>query len=130
MEQNSIDKHVGGKLKTLRSELNLEIEHFAQILDIGVVKLREYEAGVERVCAAELYRIANALQISAAYFFSGIKRNAADCSNEITEARNIPIAEALELMRAFGGIGDASARRQLIELARSFASDPAAELAD
>lgn len=130
MEQNSIDKHVGGKLKALRSELNLEIEHFAQILDIGVDKLREYEAGVERVCAAELYRIAKALQISAAYFFSAIKQNAADFSNEITEASNIPIEEALELMRAFGGIGDASARRQLIELARSFASNPAAELAD
>ncbi|MDR3571918.1 MAG: helix-turn-helix transcriptional regulator [Candidatus Pacebacteria bacterium] len=126
MEHNLIDKHVGAKLRVLRSELNLEIAHLAQMLDIDANKLHRYEAGIERICATELQRIAKALQVNATYFFHGLKGKNEIISTGNPEAKNVPVEEALELMRAFGGIDDPTVRKQLIDLVRSFASDPTA----
>lgn len=129
MEKSTIDKHVGSRLSALRNDLKIDIEQLAQMLGIAADQLRLYEAGIERVCATELQRIAKVLQVDAIYFFSGLKKTAEDFSAGTSDTQTVPVEEALELMRAFGGIRDPMARKQLIDLAHSFATGPISESA-
>ena len=73
---NSIDSHVGSRLKALRLQGSLEVESLASRLDISSARLRDFEDGVERMPAAIMIRVCGVLGARPDQFFERISEDA------------------------------------------------------
>jgi transcriptional regulator with XRE-family HTH domain len=66
---NSIDPHVGERIRRRRTELGLTQEELGSGLGISYQQIQKYETGANRISAARLFEIATALDIPISYFF-------------------------------------------------------------
>jgi transcriptional regulator with XRE-family HTH domain len=90
-------------------------QQLADKVGIKFQQIQKYETGMNRVSASRLWDIADALGVSIAFFFEGLKdqdRPAASGNGDILGDR-----EALELVRSYYAIPEAQ-RRRLFDLAR------------
>ncbi len=110
---NSIDEHVGRRLRLLRQSRQMSVERLAQIVGASSARIEKYEAGTERVSAVDLLRIATALDQSVAFFFEDARAGAAGQSPAL---ETLLPEDAKELLRAFAKVSDPSARRTIIAL--------------
>ena len=78
---NPIDAHVGVRLRSLRQQSNMDAEAVVEAfvadpvatgLTLTQARLTAYEAGVERVGAADLYIFCRILGVKPAEFFEGL----------------------------------------------------------
>ena len=118
---NSIDKHVGRRLRLLRQSRRMSVERLAQIAGVSSAQIEKYEAGTERVSAAGLLRIAAGLDQNVAVFFEGA-RAAAVAAGQSHAPENLFSEDAIELLHAFANVRGPSSRRSIIELTISLAS--------
>lgn len=118
---NSIDQHLGRRLRLLRQSRRMSVQRLAQIVGASPLEIEKYEAGSERVSAVGLLRIAHALNQSVAYFFEDA-RAAAGVDGQSFAPEGLHSEDAVELLRAFANVRDPSARRTIIDLAISLAS--------
>ncbi len=116
---NSIDEHVGRRLRLLRLSRQMSLERLAQIVGASSAQIENYEAGTARVSAVDLLRIAVALDQTVAYFFQDARAAAAGQS---PAPETLISDEATELLRAFANVRDPSARRTIIALTISLAT--------
>lgn len=70
---NSVDTHVGARVRSLRILRNMTQTDLADRLDLSFQQLQKYETGANRVSASKLYLIAKVLGVEAAYFFEGLE---------------------------------------------------------
>ena len=112
---NSIDEHVGRRLRLLRQSRQMSVEHLAKIVGASSAQVEKYEAGTARVSAVDLLRIAGALDQTVSFFFQ-------DARAAVAAPRQSPALEPLlsedatELLHAFAKVRDPSARRTIIAL--------------
>jgi|WetSurMetagenome_2_1015567.scaffolds.fasta_scaffold1478632_1 transcriptional regulator with XRE-family HTH domain len=121
MEKSPIDIQVGSQLKKLRLAQGVEVSEIAMALNVSVEKIDAYEAGSERISALHLQKLARVLDVDVTKFFAGMA-GVADIATEFSGDERVPIAEALQLLKAFGEIDDASARKHLITQAELLAA--------
>ena len=69
---NSIDMHIGGRLRARREALELLPAALAARLGVSEARLLDQEAGRRRISAAELFGLARELEIEIRYFFAGL----------------------------------------------------------
>jgi len=117
---NSIDEHVGRRLRLLRLSRQMSLERLAQIVGASSAQIEKYEAGSERVSAVDLLRIAVALDQTVAYFFQDAR--AAVAAGQSPALETLLPEDAIELFRAFANVSDPSARRTIIALTISLAT--------
>jgi transcriptional regulator with XRE-family HTH domain len=67
---NSIDRHVGSRLRLRRMELRLSRRELATVLRVTVDRIRRFEAGEERIGASRLCLVAETLGVPVQYFFA------------------------------------------------------------
>lgn len=70
---NTVDIHVGARLREARENRNLSRAKVAMAIGVSEVDLDLLEKGTLRVGAARLYDLCKALDQSVSYFFSGYK---------------------------------------------------------
>jgi transcriptional regulator with XRE-family HTH domain len=70
-QPDDIDIRVGGNLHRLRTEKGLSQFDLADALDVSVTQLQKYETWHNRMCAARLYRSAQALGVTLDDLFAG-----------------------------------------------------------
>ncbi|MEZ5647921.1 MAG: helix-turn-helix transcriptional regulator [Alphaproteobacteria bacterium] len=104
--------HIGERLKARRHQLNLSQGEVAMRLGVSYQQIQKYERGENRIAACSLYRLAMVLDIPVAWFYEGLSPNA---EGKISD----PDAGAVNI--ALSKIGDASLRRNLVELINNFA---------
>ena len=136
---NSIDAHVGSRVRMRRTLLGLSQEKLGEALGLTFQQVQKYERGANRIGASRLYQISRVLDVPVSFFYD-------EMPAEITEApagtmppglaepseqfEHDPLAkrETLELVRAYYKIGDARVRRRIFDLvkavARSESEDP------
>ncbi|WP_131673024.1 helix-turn-helix domain-containing protein [Paracoccus marinus] len=110
---HSVDLHVGRKLRQRRWLMGMTQQQLADRVGIKFQQIQKYETGANRVAASRLWEMAEALDVSPAYFFDGLLEHGG--SEPTADVLNDK--EALQLMRSYYAMPQAQ-RRQIFELAR------------
>ncbi len=119
---NSVDGHVGSRVRLRRLELGLSQEKLAEQLGITFQQVQKYERGTNRIGASRLHQIALVLQAPITYFFEGASESALPRSNEQS-----PLAQALSdpatvrLVRAFASISDPQLKQKAVGIIEAIA---------
>ena len=112
---NSIDLHVGRRLRRRRRLMGMTQQQLADSVGIRFQQIQKYETGMNRVSASRLWDIADALGVTIGFFFEGIDE-AREAPSPVT-GDILADKEALELVRSYYAIPEAQ-RRRLFDLAR------------
>ena len=67
--ERALDRHIGGRLRALRSERKLSLEAVAELINVSQQQVSRYELGQNRLSAAQLYYLARGLDVPVAWFF-------------------------------------------------------------
>ena len=120
---NSIDVHVGARIRLRRRTIGMSQETLADGLGITFQQVQKYEKGMNRVGASRLQNIAEILNVPIPYFFEespGMLGESADtAANELNEFMSSK--EGLALASAFLAIEDKRVRQNVLNLLRSLA---------
>lgn len=116
---NDIDVHLGKRLRRRRRLLGLTQQQLAETVGVRFQQIQKYECGANRISAARLWQLAEALEVPVGYFYDGlptVRREEAVHAAESGEmfARK----ETLDLVRAYYLLGERP-RRRLLDLAKS-----------
>jgi len=117
---NSVDVHVGQKVRLRRSLMNLSQERLGEALGITFQQVQKYEKGVNRIGASRLFEIAQVLEVPISFFFEGLnaEANAGFSDNDQTPYVNdlISSPDGIQLAKAYSRLPNAEIRRKFIEL--------------
>ena len=126
---NSIDYHVGPRLRLRRLELGMSQERLAEKLGITFQQIQKYERGTNRIGASRLHDISVALQVPISYFFEGAEGvkpgPISGVESPLSEALND--SATVRLLRAFSQIEDASVRQKAVTVIEAIASASGSE---
>ena len=119
---NNIDLHVGKRLRRRRRLLGLTQQSLAEQVGIRFQQIQKYECGANRVSAARLFELSEALSVPIQYFYEGLSEvndpifNAPDPS--IIAPDVLSKKETMDLVRAYYSMGEGP-RKHLLDLAKS-----------
>ncbi len=71
---NDIDLHLGKRLRSRRRILGLTQQQLAGACGVRFQQIQKYECGANRISAARLWRISEALQVPVGYFYDGLEQ--------------------------------------------------------
>ena len=118
---SDIDLHVGKRLRRRRRLLGLTQQSLAEQVGIRFQQIQKYECGANRVSAARLFELSEALSVPVQYFYEGLSERD-QMSDEDEPGRIAPDVlskkETMDLVRAYYGMGEAP-RKHLLDLAKS-----------
>ena len=122
-----VDSHVGERIKLRRKSVKMTQEKLGEQLGITFQQVQKYERGANRVGASRLWELSKVLEVPITYFFEGLTDGIE--GDMVAEDEQPPITidllnnpDELEMAEAFARIKSKSVRKQLLELARSFAA--------
>ena len=122
---NDIDLHLGKRLRRRRRLLGLTQQQLAGAVGVRFQQIQKYECGANRISAARLWQLSEALQVQVAYFYDGLSdAPRADTLSDRTDGSGEMFArkETLDLIRAYYQLGERP-RRRLLDLAKSLNGD-------
>ncbi len=122
---NDVDLHLGRRLRRRRRLLGLTQQQVANAVGIRFQQIQKYECGANRISAARLWELSEALEVPVSYFYDGLAE-ARDRAEASTEQRNgdgmMARKETMDLIRAYYQLEERP-RRRLLDLAKSLNSD-------
>jgi transcriptional regulator with XRE-family HTH domain len=122
---NSVDVHVGSRVRGRRMAVGLTQDKLAKSLGITFQQIQKYEKGVNRIGAGRLQAIARILEKPVSFFYAdasgALTATLLEAQNAATAPRPVVPAEALKLIKSFARIEDQEARRHLLGLAQILA---------
>src|SRR3979411_2352699 len=68
---NSIDKHVGSRVRTRRMMLGMSQTQLGEALGITFQQVQKYEKGTNRISASRLQHVSEILKVQVPFFFEG-----------------------------------------------------------
>lgn len=93
---NEVDKHVGGKILSLRLANGWSRTQLADKIDVTQQQLQKYEKGTNRISASRLVVIAKALSKNISYFYEGLSD---DSEPMVTQHQRMCIEVSRNFMR-------------------------------
>ncbi|MFC7292415.1 helix-turn-helix domain-containing protein [Hirschia litorea] len=124
---NTIDKHVGRRVRWRRRELNFSQEKLGELLGLTFQQIQKYEKGVNRISAGRLFEMSRVLDTTITYFFMGVEEmdeamNRTFAENDKDQALTGLIdADAVDLVVAFQSIPDPKLRQSILTMVRNSA---------
>ena len=120
---NDIDVHLGKRLRRRRRLLGLTQQQLAGTVGVRFQQIQKYECGANRISAARLWQLSEALEVPVGYFYDGLsdaERRAAAANEGAGEAGGEMFArkETMDLIRAYYQLSERP-RRRLLDLAKS-----------
>jgi transcriptional regulator with XRE-family HTH domain len=122
---NSIDKHIGSRVRMRRIMLGMSQEELAQALGLTFQQVQKYENGTNRVAASRIQQISETLQVPVSFLFEGRTSKTESLSEAPSPAyvdEFISTRQGLALIRAFSRITDTKLRRSIVNLVEQIAS--------
>jgi transcriptional regulator with XRE-family HTH domain len=121
---NDIDLHLGKRLRRRRRLLGLTQQQLAAAVGVRFQQIQKYECGANRISAARLWGLAEALEVPVGYFYDGLAASPrAEATGERAEGGEVLARkETLDLVRAYYQLGERP-RRRLLDLAKSLNGD-------
>ena len=122
---NDIDLHLGRRLRRRRRLLGLTQQQLATSVGIRFQQIQKYECGANRISAARLWQLSEALEIPIGYFYDGLAEAQARpaprepiVASEPRSGEVMARKETMDLIRAYYQLGERP-RRRLLDLAKS-----------
>ncbi len=122
---NDIDLHLGKRLRRRRRLLGLTQQQLAGACGVRFQQIQKYECGANRISAARLFQLAEALEVPVGYFYDGISgASPAPVANDMQREERgesgeiLARRETLDLIKAYYQLGERP-RRRLLDLAKS-----------
>lgn len=94
--RETVDLHVGRRLKARRILANMSQERLAGALGISYQQLQRYEAGKGRFPSAMLYRAATALNVPIGYFFEQLTDDMAAPAEPVVDKSVLTLVRKLQ----------------------------------
>ena len=111
---NSIDKHVGQRIRDRRVMLGLSQQQMADMIGVTYQQAHKYERGINRISAGRLFEIARVLNVPITFFYDGLDGVEAEASSQHQRM-------CLELARNFASISNHKHQEAISQLARALA---------
>ena len=125
---NSVDKHVGSRVRMRRMMLGMSQEKLGEALGLTFQQVQKYEKGTNRVGASRIQQISDILQVPVSFLFEGSPTGTSKAEN-LSEAPSpayvsdfLVTSEGLALTRAFTRITDAKLRRSIVDMVEQIAA--------
>ncbi|GGL11740.1 helix-turn-helix domain-containing protein [Caulobacter rhizosphaerae] len=117
---NDIDVYLGKRLRRRRRLLGLTQQQLAGTVGVRFQQIQKYECGANRISAARLWQLSEALDVPVGYFYDGLSDRMEKETNLEAERGGEMFArkETLDLVRAYYLLGERP-RRRLLDLAKS-----------
>ena len=116
---NDIDVHLGKRLRRRRRLLGLTQQQLAGTVGVRFQQIQKYECGANRISAARLWQLSEALEVPVGYFYDGLSDTRRETTGESAEGGEMfARKETLDLIRAYYLLGERP-RRRLLDLAKS-----------
>ena len=125
---NSVDKHVGSRLRMRRIMFGMSQEKLGEALGLTFQQVQKYEKGTNRIAASRIQQICEILQVPVSFLFEGSPTDiskAADLSEVPSPAYVydfLATSEGLALTRAFTRITEPKLRRSIVNIVEQIAS--------
>ncbi len=118
---DTVDVHVGNRLRVRRSLMGLSQEKLAEAIGITFQQIQKYERGVNRISAGRLFQFSKILDVPVAYFYDQIAQGSNDRGPYAAQGM------ADNGQEAFENDGDVMQKKETIDLVRVYYSieDPA-----
>jgi transcriptional regulator with XRE-family HTH domain len=113
-----IDLHLGKRLRRRRRLLGLTQQQLANSVGIRFQQIQKYECGANRISAARLWQLAEALETPVSYFYDGLAEAVARDASEERAGEMFSRKETLDLIQAYYRLSERP-RRRLLDLAKS-----------
>src|SRR5436190_5424043 len=118
---NDIDLHLGKRLRRRRRLLGLTQQQLAGACGVRFQQIQKYECGANRISAARLWQLSEALEVPVGYFFDGLSEMGRHGECEVTHGSGGEVLarkETQDLITAYYQLGERP-RRRLLDLAKS-----------
>ena len=112
-----IDLHLGRRLRRRRRLVGLTQQQLALKVGIRFQQIQKYECGANRISAARLWELAEALETPVSYFYDGLAE-ALERKEAAANGDSFSRKETLDLIQAYYQLGERP-RRRLLDLAKS-----------
>src|SRR4051794_12250538 len=118
---DSVDRHVGARIRMRRLMLRLSQTQLADALGITFQQVQKYENGTNRVGASRLQHIASTLQVPVSFFFEespitrGEPAQISDAPSPELVTAFVSTTDGLKLIRAFASIKNTKLRRCIVQ---------------
>ena len=121
---NDIDLHLGKRLRRRRRLLGLTQQQLAAIVGVRFQQIQKYECGANRISAARLWRLAEALEVTVGYFYDGLVDFPCrePTASRADHGEMMSRTETQDLIRAYYQLEE-KPRRRLLDLAKSLNGD-------
>jgi transcriptional regulator with XRE-family HTH domain len=116
---NSIDIHVGSRLRMRRMMLGMSQEKLGEAFGLTFQQVQKYEKGTNRISASRLQQAAQILDVSVPFFFEGAPGGHALGEEAPSPAyinEFVSSEDRLRLIRAFTRIGRPAVRHRIVNL--------------
>ena len=121
---DEIDAFLGRRLRRRRRLMGLTQQQVADAVGIRFQQIQKYECGANRISAARLWALAQALEVPVGFFYEGLGESLERGEPAARPADVSGRKETQDLIRAYYQL-DERPRRRLLDLARSLNGDPA-----
>ncbi len=122
---DDIDLHLGRRLRRRRRLLGLTQQQLAVQVGIRFQQIQKYECGANRISAARLWQLAEALETPVAYFYDGLAEAMEADAPTPKGGEVFSPKETLDLIQAYYQL-DERPRQRLLDLAKSLHAGDAA----
>ncbi|MBI5457909.1 helix-turn-helix transcriptional regulator [Candidatus Kaiserbacteria bacterium] len=132
---NSVDVHVGSKVRMRRMMLSMSQEKLGDALGLTFQQVQKYEKGTNRIGASRMQQLSHILQVPVSFFFEGAPvefhpnstwkgaQTAAEAPSPAYVNECLATPDGLALITAFSRMKDPNVRRSFVKLAESIAPE-------
>jgi transcriptional regulator with XRE-family HTH domain len=68
-----VDVHLDERLRRRRREIGWTLDQLAEAIGVRFQQIQKYETGVNKMSAARLWAISEALRVPVSYFYAGLE---------------------------------------------------------
>jgi len=117
---NEIDLYLGKRLRHRRRLMGFTQHQLAVAVGVRFQQIQKYECGANRISAARLWQLAEALTVPISYFYDGLSEtpHAEGAERSDHSGEMFARKETLDLIHAYYQLGERP-RRRLLDLAKS-----------
>jgi transcriptional regulator with XRE-family HTH domain len=121
---NSIDQHVGARLRMRRLMLNMTQQEIGDALGLTFQQLQKYEKGANRISASRLQHLCKILNVPVSFFFEGLPDVPESDDEAAALTAVLATSGGVGLMTGYMRIRDPKVQRAIIALVEQITAEP------